>query len=202
MSDKNADKLILASSSLIRQQILGKVGVEFEVIPSGLDEDAILQKERCLKSFDELAMSLAREKCLKVSKAFPGRVVLGADQILRHKQELLRKPENMEMVQKRLERLRNSAHVLYSAVAICREGRILWEHCESCLLIMRNFSDDVLHEYLSSGGRNLLKSVGAYRLEDSGICLFEHIEGDYFAALGLPLLPLLVALRNLGIMER
>lgn len=194
--------MILASASSIRKKILTQVGLEFDVIPSGLDEDVFFSKNSDMISCTTLAICLAKEKCLTVSKKKKGRIILGADQILCHDQVVLQKPATMDMARKRLERLRNSAHVLYSAAALCQDGNIIWEHVDSCLLVMRNFSDNVLEEYLAYGGRRLLNSSGAYQLEDRGINLFEHIEGDYFVALGLPLLPLLVALQTLKVLEK
>ena len=197
-------KFILASASVIRKRILEAAGVAFEVIPAGLDEDAILQEEG-KASFGDKALRLAREKSLLVSRGVKGGkngIVLGADQILRYDDELLRKPQSMPAARERLQRLRGKAHVLHSAAVLCRNGEVLWEHEESCLLVMRNFTDDFLDAYLARGGEELLASVGAYRLEEQGIALFERIEGDYFAALGLPLLPLLAALRSLGVAEK
>ena len=195
------NNLILASASVIRKQILEAVGVTFEVVPSSLDEDAILQGERTT-SFGDQARLLAREKSLLVSRCTKVKIVLGADQILCHGDMLLRKPRNMLEARARLQRLRGETHILHSAAALCRNGEVLWEHEESCLLVMRNFTDDFLDDHLARSGKELLSSVGAYRLEGSGIALFERIDGDYFTALGLPLLPLLTALRALDVMEK
>ena len=191
--------LILASGSAIRRRILEQAGVDFECVVSGVDESSILSQSWGEKSVGVVARHLAREKALRVSSQAPGRIVLGADQILRHHDELLQKPEDIAAVRERLLRLRGDVHVLHSAASLVRDGDILWEHDEACIMVMRKFSDDALEAYLSHGGEALAESVGGYRLEDQGISLFERIEGDYFAALGLPLLPLLIALRALGV---
>ena len=190
-------RLILASASPIRKQILETAGVAFETVPSRLDEDAALRQTDSMP-FGMRARHLAKEKSLLVSRQKKAGIVLGADQILRCDDMPLRKPRDMREARERLRRLRGRAHVLHSAAALCRDGEVLWEHEESCLLVMRNFTDGFLDDHLARGGEELLCSVGAYRLENGGISLFERIEGDYFAALGLPLLPVLAALRALG----
>ena len=202
MRSIDSTPLILASGSSIRRRILEQAGVAFDCIVPGLDESVILEQSRNEKSIGALARHLAREKALLVSKQEKGRIVLGADQILRHHDDLLQKPEGLAGVRERLLRLRGDVHMLHSGSALVRDGEILWEHDEACIMIMRKFSDDVLEAYLSHGGEELAESVGGYRLEDQGISLFERIEGDYFAALGLPLLPLLIALRALGVAQK
>lgn len=194
---RTGDSLILASGSPIRRDLLEGAGVGFEVVPSGVDEGRVLESAGEM-DFGERALLLAREKAKAVSGAHPGRLVLGADQILRFEDEQLHKPESMEQARARLLRLRGQAHLLHGAAALARDKEILWEHEESVLLVMRKFSEEWLDEYLAAEGEALLSSVGAYRLEGRGIALFERVEGDYFSALGLPLLPLLRALRALG----
>ena len=192
-------RLILASASPIRKRILEAAGVPFDAAASGLDEKAALQQAGAgVETPLDKARLLARQKSLVASRQAPGRLVLGADQLLSHDGVLLHKPADMPAARQRLQRLRGQAHRLHSAAALHRDGELLWEHGESCLLVMRKFTDDFLDDYLAAGGKALLASVGAYRLEAEGISLFERIEGDYFAALGLPLLPLLAALRALG----
>ena len=193
--------ILLASTSDIRHRILKDAGVNVEVVASGLDEDDIF---RACPDFapGALARKLAREKARIVSEKHSGRITIGADQILRHKNLLLQKPVDEAGVRERLGLLRGDVHTLHCAVAIALNGEIPFEHDETVLLVMRKFSDAVLEEYISHGGDSLVESVGAYRLEDRGIALFERIEGNYHAALGLPLLPLLEALLTLGAISK
>ena len=193
--------ILLASSSDIRYQILKNAGVDVEVLASGLDEDGIFQTYSDLAP-GALARMLAREKARIVSEKYLGRIIIGADQILRHKNCLLQKPISETDVHKRLDLLRGDVHTLHCAVVIARNSEILFEHDENVLLVMRKFSDAVLKEYIAHSGDSLAQSVGAYRLEDRGIALFERIEGDFHAALGLPILPLLEALRTLGAINK
>lgn len=193
--------ILLASASDIRRRILTDSGVDVEVIVSGLDEESIFRTRRCLAP-GALARMLAREKARIVSEKYPERIIIGADQILRYGNNLLQKPVGMSGVRERLELLRGDAHTLHCAVAIAYNGGIPFEHDETVLLVMRKFSDVALEEYIAHGGNSLAQSVGAYRLEDKGLALFERIEGSYHAALGLPILPLLEALRTLGAMNK
>lgn len=193
--------ILLASASDIRHRILKDAGVDAEVIVSGLDEEDIFRTRSDLAP-GALARMLAREKARIVSEKHPGRITIGADQILRHKNRLLQKPVGETGVRERLGLLRGDVHTLHCAVAIARDGEIPFEHDETVLLVMRKFSDAVLEEYLAHGGDSLAQSVGAYRLEDRGIALFERIEGSFHAALGLPILPLLEALRTLGAIDK
>ena len=193
--------ILLASVSDIRRRILEDAGVDVEVVVSGLDEESIFRSREDLAP-GSLARTLAREKARIVSEKHPGRITIGADQILRHRNNLLQKPVGMLGVRERLELLRGDVHTLHCAVAIARDGSIPFEHDETVLLVMRKISNVALEEYIAYGGEALARSVGAYRLEDRGLALFERIEGNYHAALGLPLLPLLEALRTLGAINK
>ena len=112
------------------------------------------------------------------------------------------KPETPAQARAQLVALRGRRHELVSAVAVVRDGERLWHHVERPALTMRSFSDGFLDDYIAQEGEALLGSVGAYRLEEAGIQLFARIEGDYFAILGLPLLPLLEFLRGHGMVAR
>lgn len=191
--------VVLASKSASRQAILAAAGVAFEAVWSGVDEDAA--KADLLArggSPREIAAHLAEAKALAVSKTRPDAVVIGADQTLDLDGELFDKAENLEQARARLRRLKGRTHLLHSAVAVAREGAPVWATLESPRLTMRAFSDSWLDGYLARGGEALLGSVGCYLLEGEGVQLFELVEGDYFAILGLPLLPLLASLRAAG----
>jgi septum formation protein len=122
--------------------------------------------------------------------------VVGADQVLAVEGALLHKPADMQAARIQLDRLRGRTHSLFSGLALARGGRVLWSGAERADLTMRDFSDDERDRVLELEGSSLLGSVGSYRLEGPSIRLFEHIDGDYSTILGLPLLPLLEALRR------
>jgi septum formation protein len=128
----------------------------------------------------------------------PGRLVLGADQTLALGARRFSKPADRTAASEQFRVLRGQTHALHSAVALARDGKILFEHGETARLTMRAFSDTFLDDYLATVGSAVTASVGGYQLEGAGIQLFERIEGDYFTVLGLPLLPLLAVLRREG----
>ena len=193
-------ELVLASASAVRATVLKNAGVPFRIEPATVDEDAIktrLTGER--RQPREIADALAEAKALDRSRANPGALVLGADQILVFEGECISKSPSLEDAKALLERLRGDVHRLVSAVVLAQDGQPIWRHLETSTLWMRNFSDVFLDDYLAQEGEALLSGVGCYRLEGRGIQLFARIEGDHFAILGLPLLPLLVALREHGV---
>jgi septum formation protein len=191
--------VVLASKSQPRAAILAGAGVAFEIVGSDVDEAEA--KDRLLKDGAgprEVAAHLAEAKALKVSAARPGAIVIGADQTLDLDGALFDKAETLAEARERLRVLRGRAHLLHSAAVAAEDGVVVWRTLESPALHMRDFSDDFLDGYLARGGEALLASVGCYQLEGEGAQLFERIEGDYFAILGLPLLPLLNFLRLKG----
>jgi septum formation protein len=194
--------LVLASGSQIRQTLLRNAGLSFAVDPAGIDERAAEQP--LLESGagpDDLALALAMAKAVEVSERRPADLVIGADQVLDLDGERLTKPENMEAARRQLLRLSGRSHQLHSAVAGVRGGEIVWSHLSSPVLTMRRLDPGSIGRYLAEAGDAVLSSVGAYQLEGPGVRLFEQIDGDYFAILGLPLLPLLAFLRSEGISE-
>jgi septum formation protein len=140
-------------------------------------------------------------KAAAVSEARPADLVIGADQVAALAGERLVKPENMETARRQLLKLCGKTHALHSAVAVARGGEILWQHAETAHLTMRPLTPAYVGRYLAEVGQAALESVGAYQLEGRGIQLFDSIDGDYFAILGLPLLPLLAFLRSEGVVE-
>jgi septum formation protein len=143
-----------------------------------------------------VAALLAREKALAVAAQAPDRLVLGADQTLALGQRRFSKPTDRAAAREQLKLLRGQAHTLHSAVAIVRDRRPIFEHRATAHLIMRPFSDAFLESYLDAVGDAVTTSVGAYQVEGIGVQLFERIEGDHSTILGLPLLPVLAALRR------
>jgi septum formation protein len=193
--------LALASRSAIRHSVLIDAGVAVEIVPADIDERSI---EQCAASRDagDIAALLAREKARTVAKYMPGRLVLGADQILTLGGQRFFKPTSRDAAAEQLRILRGRTHDLISAVALARDGRVVFEHRELARLTMRAFTDEFLEAYLDALGPAVTASVGGYQLEKSGIQLFERIEGDHFVILGLPLLALLKFLREGGLLAR
>jgi septum formation protein len=189
--------VVLASTSQPRAAILTGAGVAHEAVGSGVDEGEA--KTRLLGSGarpPEIAERLAEAKALKVSRERPEALVIGADQTLELDGALFDKAETLADARDRLLALRGKAHRLHAAVVAAQGGAALWRVIESPRLEMRDFSDAFLDAYLARNGDAVLSSLGCYQLEGEGAQLFERIEGDYFAILGLPLLPLLGFLRS------
>jgi septum formation protein len=179
--------LVLASQSASRRAILESAGIPLDVEPAAIDERAVEARADRADPGD-IAALLARAKALAVSAQKPGRLVLGADQTL----------ADRAAARDQLKTLRGNTHELHSALALARDGAIVFEHREAARLTMRPFSDDFLERYLDAAGSAVTASVGAYQVEGAGIHLFEHIDGGHFTILGLPLLPLLGFLRRTG----
>ncbi|HEY5338299.1 MAG TPA: Maf family protein [Rhizomicrobium sp.] len=196
-------RLILASASESRAKILRHAGVDFTVAPAHVDEDAIKDSMLAARhSHRAVADALAELKALRVSAAHPGALTLGADQVLFFEGQLISKCETMAQARDLLMRLRSKKHELFSAAVLAKDGAAVWRHVAKATLTMSDFSDAFLDAHLAAGGETLLSGVGCYRLEDRGVQLFAQVEGDYFAILGLPLIPLLSALREQGVICR
>jgi septum formation protein len=187
--------IILASTSKIRGEILSAAGVEFSVIDSELDEEKAKSSIKDL-SPRNISLELAKLKSKKISNHYPNAITIGADQVLGFGNQIFNKPVSHADAERQLTTLRNATHTLYSAVSCAIAGGEVWSYCSEARLTMRNFTQEFLTSYLDGNSEVYLASVGAYKLEKTGIQLFEKIEGDYFAILGLPLLPLLNFLRQ------
>ena len=189
--------LVLASKSAIRGEILRAVGLAIEICPADIDERTIEQGSAA-RDPGEIAALLAREKAHAVAARLPGRAVLGADQTLALGERRFSKPTDRAAAREQLKLLRGQTHQLHTAIALVRDGVILFEHRKAARLTMRAFSDRFLEHYLDAAGAAVTASVGGYQLEKTGIQLFERVDGDHFVILGLPLLPLLLHLRRAG----
>ena len=187
--------LVLASKSDIRGKILAAAGLRFEIRPAQLDERAVEAKAGALEAA-QAASVLARAKADAVAASLSGRVVLGADQTLALGSERFSKPANRAAAAQQLRRLRGKTHALHTALALVRDGAVLFDYVDTARLTMRDVSDRFLDDYLDMAGDAALGSVGGYQFEGIGIHLFERVAGDYFTILGLPLLPLLAFLRQ------
>lgn len=190
--------LILASGSQIRRTTLASAGVPFEVHPSKVDENILKQERQDLNPAD-MACFLAKEKACDVSQAYPDHLVLGADQTMELDQKLLDKLPRRDLARQRLHNMRGRMHFLHSGLVLAENGKPVWEFAESSKLYVRDFSDKFLDEYLHKAGDELTASVGAYAYEALGAQLFDRVEGDFYSITGLPLLPLMAALRQFDV---
>lgn len=193
-------RLILASGSAIRRQILDGAGLNYEVITRPVDEAAIkaamLAENARLR---DIADALAEAKAMRVSRQESG-LVIGADQIMVMDGNLFDKPNTLDEARQRLISMRGKKHELLGAVVICENGMPVWRHICRTKLWVREFSDSFLDWYIETEGEALTKSVGAYRFEGPGAQLFEKVEGGFFGILGLDLLPVLDYLRMRGVL--
>jgi septum formation protein len=182
--------LVLASKSEIRRALLAGAGLTFETRSADVNERQIEAELH-----GESSLLVARRLAEAKAQGVDGRIVVGADQVLSHSGRLLHKPKTLSAARIQLISLRGSSHELHAGVALAVNGRLVWSEVVSARLTMRDFTDAELDHVLEQEGEAVLASVGGYRLEGPSIRLFEAIEGDYFTILGLPLLPLLAALR-------
>ncbi|MES2255967.1 MAG: Maf family protein [Pseudomonadota bacterium] len=195
-------RLVLASASTSRQSLLRAAGVDFTVLAADIDEPALM-RELSAKGADGAAIAdtLARQKALAVSRQRPGEIVLGGDSVLELGAEIIGKSPDLAALRTLLLRLSGRTHHLVSAAALARDGAITWRHTARARMTVRPLGEGFLDAYLAREGKALLSSVGGYHFEGIGAQLFESIEGDYFSILGLPLLPVLAALRDRGLLE-
>jgi septum formation protein len=192
---RGSNPLILASQSRARQALLANAGLQFETLPADIDERALQQGSE-LSAPDEIAGLLAREKARWVSARKTGHYVIGADQTLALGNRLFNKPHGRAAAGKQLQTLSGQTHDLHSAIAVVRDGKLMFESVAVARMSMRPLSSDDIRTYLDEAGEAVTASVGAYQLEGLGVHLFERIEGDHFTILGLPLLPLLAFFRR------
>jgi septum formation protein len=189
------EPLVLASQSKARQTLLANAGLGFQIDPAGIDERTI-QVSSGLSAPGEIAGLLAREKARIVSDRWPSRYVVGADQTLALGARIFNKPAGRAQAAEQLRALSGHCHELHAAVAVARDGKLLFEHVSIARMTMRRLGDAEIDNYLEQAGNAVTSSVAAYQLEGLGIHLFERIEGDHFTILGLPLLELLAFLRS------
>lgn len=196
------EPVVLASASPFRRKMLEDAGVAVETARPGIDERAVeAAVEGSGVTPEELASILAEAKAVDVSERLPGRLVVGADQTLSLGDEVLHKAADMDEARRRLLALSGKTHQLNSAVVLARDGKTIWRHVGVARLTMRPLDPAFIGRHLSRAGEKVLGSVGAYQVEGEGIQLFEKIEGDHFTIVGLPLLPLLAKLRELGAID-
>lgn len=196
-------RLILASGSATRADMLRRAGVEFEVLPARIDEDAI--KSALLAEGAkprDIADALAEAKARKVAAKHPDALVIGSDQVLDFKGTLLSKPKSADDAIAQLTNMRSNRHHLFSAAVVFENANPVWRHIGQVRLYMRDASDGWLADYVSRNWNSIQHSVGAYKLEEEGVRLFSRIEGDHFNVLGMPLLELLSYLTLRGTLPK
>ena len=190
-------RLILASGSKARAEMLDGAGVAFAVVPADIDEQKIMRDMLQQNAAPEtVATALAQAKALHVAQQNPGAAVIGADQVLWFNGRIFSKAKDIPEARSNLQAFRGNTHSLISAVCVAQDGKVLWQDVARADLAMRKFDDAFLDGYMGMAGDALLKTVGGYELENAGKMLFEKVEGDYFTVLGMPLLPLLEFLRG------
>jgi septum formation protein len=194
-------RLLLASASAARRGLLEAAGLRFEARPAHVDETALKEAARAEgRSAAETALLLAEAKALRVARRDPEALVIGCDQLLVCGDAWFDKPADLSSARDQLIALRGRTHALVTAV-VCQTGeRRLWHTVAAPKLTMRPFSDAVLEAYLALEAAHVMTTVGAYRIEGPGIQLFDAVEGDHGAILGLPLLSLLGFLRQHGVL--
>jgi septum formation protein len=191
------DPLILASRSKVRQKLLAAAGIPLEVCPADINERELESLAPSQQS-GAVAIFLASEKALSVEVSNPGRLVLGADQLLALDGKRFSKPGDRATARAQLLELSGRTHTLYSAIAFAQNASVQFEYVSTARMTMRSLSDRFLEHYLDTVGNAATESVGAYQLEGLGIQLFERVDGEYFTVLGLPLLQALDFLRRRG----
>lgn len=199
--------IILASASVVRQNILWSAGIDFETLPVAIDETQV----RASASVDDMMpediavllaflKAQAASQCLAAApKGFSTAYVIGADQILVCEGQIINKPVSIAAAKDQLIWLAGKPHKLFSAIVLLRDGQRIWHHLAESELIMRQFDAMFADSYIQHIGDAALMSPGAYQIESVGTSLFSKIDGDYFDILGLPLMPLLSILREHGL---
>lgn len=192
--------LILASQSSSRANLLSKAGILFQSCPSCVDENVI--KKECWGlslSAQETSLVLAMAKGRRVSELLPDNYVLCADQMVECEGHWIDKAESLAEAREQLLFLRGKTHNLATSAAIFKEGQVVWQHTSTPQITMRNFSISFLDTYLHPSNHEILSAVGCYQIEQQGLQLFEKIQGDLFTVMGLPMLPILAFLRQVGL---
>ncbi|MEM8726538.1 MAG: Maf family protein [Pseudomonadota bacterium] len=196
----SAEKLILASKSASRRAMLDAAGVEYEAIPADIDERA-LEAGLAGASAPEIAEALSVAKAAALTGEHPGTLILGSDSLVVVKGERFDKPTSRENAAEHLRFFSGKVLELHSAAALVRGDACEWSHADIARLQVRDLSDDFIEHYLEREWPEVGYTVGVFRIEAMGVQLFDSIEGDQFTVLGMPLLPVLGALREHGVLK-
>lgn len=186
--------LILASASAIRRQMLADAGIAHQAVAANIDEAALKGGEP-----EQAALALAEAKALSVSALKPNDWVIGSDSIVSVGGRSFDKPRSRAEAADHLRSFSGKPMRLTSAVALARDGAVDWSHCETAGLSVRPLSEDFIAGYLDSEWPDVGHCVGVFRMEGRGVQLFDGVDGSHFTILGMPLLPLLGALRERGL---
>lgn len=179
--------------------MLEQSGIEFRAVPAGIDERQ--EKDRT-DDPGALALALAAAKAQAVSRQYPGDWVIGSDSVVSVSGRLFDKPESLDQAAEHLRFFSGKPLKLTSAVALARGGAVDWSHADEALLQVRDLSDDFIAAYLRAEWPEVGYCVGVFRLEGRGVQLFDRIDGSFFTILGMPLVPLLGALRDRSVIAR
>ena len=192
-------KIILASKSGVRKEILEKNNFDCMVIPSGVDEDQV--KDSLLAAGADptlISKNLAELKSIKVSNKNPDQLVLGADSVVSLNDEIINKPNSREEALAILKKLNGSKHYLISSVCISKNGAMIWNHTDSSELVMKNMTDKELEVYLAKIKTETLLAYGVYQIEAGGLELFSPVKGDRDSIMGLPIKQIINYIKTLS----
>jgi septum formation protein len=192
-------KIILASKSEVRKEILEKNNFDCMVIPSGVDEDQV--KDSLLAAGADptlISKNLAELKSIKVSNKNPDQLVLGADSVVSLNDEIINKPNSRDEALAILKKLNGSKHYLISSVCISKNGAMIWNHTDSSELIMKNMTDKELEVYLAKIKTETLLAYGVYQIEAGGLELFSSVKGDRDSIMGLPIKQIINYIKTLS----
>ena len=190
--------LILASGSSIRRKMLEDAGVEFEAVPAQIDEAAF---KMAAEGEEIIALELAKAKALAVSGTRHGAWVIGSDSIVRVGEQLYNKPKSRDQAAENLRAFSGKQMLLTSAVALARDGKVDWSDIRRAELYVRELSEEFIQSYLDAEWPEVGNCVGVFRFEGRGVQLFDQFVGGHFTILGMPLMPLLKALRERGLLQ-
>ena len=192
-------KIILASKSRVRKEILEKNNFDCSVIPSGVDEDQVKDSLLAVGADPTLiSKNLAELKSIKVSNKNPDQLVLGADSVVSLNDEIINKPNSREEALAILKKLNGSKHYLISSVCISKNGAMIWNHTDSSELVMKNMTDKELEVYLAKIKTETLLAYGVYQIEAGGLELFSSVKGDRDSIMGLPIKQIINYIKTLS----
>ena len=191
-------KILLASTSLTRKKILINTGIKFTYKTPLINEEKEKEKLNNMTKPEKICQNLAKQKSIKTSLKYPSYLVLGVDTCLIYKKKFLSKPKTKKMATQLLNKLKGKEHKIYSSLYISKKGKKIWSCNDEAKLKIRKLTKKEITRYIRKLRLKKIQQSGLYQIENSGITLFEKIEGSYFTILGLPLIPLLKFLNKKG----